>query len=60
MSMMFFLSWLQVVILAMSGSVKDAISILSVAVLSRSPSFVKKPEFSQEVVSQTSENEFAQ
>ncbi|XP_029920451.1 pentatricopeptide repeat-containing protein 2, mitochondrial [Myripristis murdjan] len=41
---------LKVVILAMSGSVKDAISILSVAVLSRSPSFVKKPEFSQEVV----------
>ncbi len=31
----------------------DAISILSAAMSPKSPSFVKKPEFSQEVVSQT-------
>lgn len=36
----------------MSGAVTDAISILSAAKLPKSPSFVKKPEFSQEVVSQ--------
>ncbi|XP_040014331.1 pentatricopeptide repeat-containing protein 2, mitochondrial [Xiphias gladius] len=41
---------LKVVILAMSGAVTDAISTLSAAVLPKSPSFVKKPEFSQEVV----------
>ena len=37
----------------MSGAVTDAISILSAAMLPKSPSFVKKLEFSQEVVSQT-------
>ncbi|XP_044031404.1 pentatricopeptide repeat-containing protein 2, mitochondrial isoform X2 [Siniperca chuatsi] len=41
---------LKVVILAMSGAVIDAISILSAAMLLKSPSFVKRPEFSQEVV----------
>ncbi|KAM4635743.1 pentatricopeptide repeat-containing protein 2, mitochondrial [Polymixia lowei] len=41
---------LKVVILAMSGAVIDAISILSAAMLPKSPAFVKKLEFSQEVV----------
>ncbi|XP_030291764.1 pentatricopeptide repeat-containing protein 2, mitochondrial [Sparus aurata] len=41
---------LKVLILTMSGAVTDAISILSAAKLPKSPSFVKKPEFSQEVV----------
>ncbi|XP_053267030.1 pentatricopeptide repeat-containing protein 2, mitochondrial [Pleuronectes platessa] len=41
---------LKVVISAMSGAVKSAISTLCAAVLPKSPSFVKKPEFSQEVV----------
>ncbi|KAM3600401.1 uncharacterized protein V6R79_022846 [Siganus canaliculatus] len=41
---------LRVFILAMSGAVTDAISLLSAALLPKSPSFVKKPEFSQEVV----------
>ncbi|XP_067430769.1 pentatricopeptide repeat-containing protein 2, mitochondrial [Thunnus thynnus] len=41
---------LKVVLLAMSGAVTGAVSILSEAFLSKSPSFVKKPEFSQEVV----------
>ncbi|XP_071379441.1 pentatricopeptide repeat-containing protein 2, mitochondrial [Centroberyx affinis] len=41
---------LKVVVLAMSGAVKDTISILSAAMLPKSPSFVKKLEFSQEVV----------
>ena len=39
----------------MSGAVTDAISILSAAMSSKSPSFVRKPEFSQEVVSETSD-----
>lgn len=38
----------------MSGTMTDALSILSAAILPKSPSFVKRPEFSQEVVSQTS------
>lgn len=37
--------------LAMSGALTDAISVLSATMLPKSPSFVKKPEFSQEVVS---------
>ncbi|XP_071322249.1 pentatricopeptide repeat-containing protein 2, mitochondrial [Trachinotus anak] len=41
---------LKVVLLAMSGAVIDAISTLSAAILPKSPSFVKKPEFSQDVV----------
>lgn len=41
---------LRVVILAMSGAFADAISILSAAIMPESPFFVKKPEFSQEVV----------
>ncbi|KAM9338325.1 pentatricopeptide repeat-containing protein 2, mitochondrial [Symphorus nematophorus] len=41
---------LKVVILAVSGALTDAISILSAAMLTKSPSFVRKPEFSQEVV----------
>ncbi|XP_028457810.1 pentatricopeptide repeat-containing protein 2, mitochondrial isoform X3 [Perca flavescens] len=40
---------LKVIILARSGALTDAISILSAAMLLKSPSFVKKPEFSQEV-----------
>uniref|UniRef100_A0A3Q3VTF6 Pentatricopeptide repeat-containing protein 2, mitochondrial n=1 Tax=Mola mola TaxID=94237 RepID=A0A3Q3VTF6_MOLML len=41
---------LKVAILAVSGAVTDAITFLSAAVLPKCPSFVKKPEFSQEVV----------
>ncbi|KAF7653949.1 hypothetical protein LDENG_00076740 [Lucifuga dentata] len=41
---------LKVVILANSGAVKDAISILSAAMLPETPPFVKKLEFSQEVL----------
>ncbi|XP_040915080.1 pentatricopeptide repeat-containing protein 2, mitochondrial [Toxotes jaculatrix] len=41
---------LKVGLLAMSGAVTDAISTLSAALLPKSPSFVKKPEFSQEVM----------
>ncbi|XP_070706953.1 pentatricopeptide repeat-containing protein 2, mitochondrial [Pempheris klunzingeri] len=41
---------LKVVILTMSGSVMEAISILSGALLPKRPSFVKKPDFSQETV----------
>nr|XP_046230626.1 pentatricopeptide repeat-containing protein 2, mitochondrial isoform X2 [Scatophagus argus] len=41
---------LKVVILANSGAVTDAISVLSAALLPKSPSFVRKPQFSQEVV----------
>lgn len=37
----------------MSGAVTDAVSVLSAAVLPKSPSFVKKLDFSQEVVSRT-------
>ncbi|XP_041825609.1 pentatricopeptide repeat-containing protein 2, mitochondrial [Melanotaenia boesemani] len=40
----------KVLVLAMSGQVADAISILSAAMLPKSPYFVKRPEFSQEVV----------
>ncbi|XP_072227478.1 pentatricopeptide repeat-containing protein 2, mitochondrial [Leuresthes tenuis] len=40
----------KVLILAMSGQVADAISVLSAAVSTKTPNFVKKPEFSQEVV----------
>lgn len=36
----------------MSGAVTDAISILSAAIMPNSPTFVKKPVFSEEVVSQ--------
>ncbi|XP_034094867.1 pentatricopeptide repeat-containing protein 2, mitochondrial [Gymnodraco acuticeps] len=41
---------LKVMILAMSGEVTDVISLLSAALTAKSFSFVKKPEFSQEVV----------
>ncbi|XP_010749245.3 pentatricopeptide repeat-containing protein 2, mitochondrial [Larimichthys crocea] len=41
---------LKVVIQAMSGAVTDAISILSAAIMPNSPTFVKKPVFSEEVV----------
>ncbi|XP_070781053.1 pentatricopeptide repeat-containing protein 2, mitochondrial [Enoplosus armatus] len=41
---------LKVVILAMSGAMTHAISVLAAAKLPKSPSFVKRPEFSQEVV----------
>ncbi|XP_036973234.1 pentatricopeptide repeat-containing protein 2, mitochondrial [Acanthopagrus latus] len=41
---------LKVLMLAMSGALTDAISVLSATMLPKSPSFVKKPEFSQEVV----------
>uniref|UniRef100_A0A668SXP0 Pentatricopeptide repeat-containing protein 2, mitochondrial n=2 Tax=Oreochromis aureus TaxID=47969 RepID=A0A668SXP0_OREAU len=40
----------KVLILTMSGALAEAVSILSAAMLPESPSFVKKPEFSQEVV----------
>ncbi|XP_063334272.1 pentatricopeptide repeat-containing protein 2, mitochondrial isoform X2 [Pelmatolapia mariae] len=40
----------RVLILTMSGALAEAISTLSAAMLPKSPSFVKKPEFSQEVV----------
>ncbi|XP_030598780.1 pentatricopeptide repeat-containing protein 2, mitochondrial [Archocentrus centrarchus] len=40
----------KVLMLTMSGALPEAISILSAAMLPKSPSFVKKPEFSQEVV----------
>uniref|UniRef100_UPI0037E8CD86 pentatricopeptide repeat-containing protein 2, mitochondrial n=1 Tax=Semicossyphus pulcher TaxID=241346 RepID=UPI0037E8CD86 len=41
---------LKVVILVMSGALTDAISYLSAARLPKSPFFVKRPEFSQEVM----------
>lgn len=40
----------QVLLLAMAGSIKDAISVLTTALLSDSLVFVKKPDFCQEVV----------
>uniref|UniRef100_A0A9J8AD43 Pentatricopeptide repeat domain 2 n=2 Tax=Cyprinus carpio TaxID=7962 RepID=A0A9J8AD43_CYPCA len=42
---------LRVLILAMKGSMKEAVSALTTALLSKTQVFVKKPEFSQEVVS---------
>ncbi|XP_056602159.1 pentatricopeptide repeat-containing protein 2, mitochondrial [Triplophysa dalaica] len=41
---------LKVLILAVSGSMKDVIYVLTTALVSKTPVFVKKPEFSQEVV----------
>ncbi|XP_016358267.1 pentatricopeptide repeat-containing protein 2, mitochondrial-like [Sinocyclocheilus anshuiensis] len=41
---------LRVLILAMKGSMKEAVSALTTALVSKTPVFVKKPEFSQEVV----------
>ncbi|XP_026153356.1 pentatricopeptide repeat-containing protein 2, mitochondrial [Mastacembelus armatus] len=41
---------LKVIISLLSGEITDATSILSAAMLTKSPPFVKKPEFSQEVV----------
>ncbi|KAM7392599.1 hypothetical protein PAMA_007624 [Pampus argenteus] len=41
---------LKIVLLAMSGATTEAISILSEALRPECPSFVRKPEFSQEVV----------
>uniref|UniRef100_A0A665WYK8 Pentatricopeptide repeat-containing protein 2, mitochondrial n=1 Tax=Echeneis naucrates TaxID=173247 RepID=A0A665WYK8_ECHNA len=41
---------LKIVLLAMSGAVKDAISTMSAVLLPKGPFFVKKLEFSQEVV----------
>ncbi|KAK2911971.1 hypothetical protein Q8A67_004104 [Cirrhinus molitorella] len=47
-------SWLcqnlRVLILAMKGSMKEAVSALTTALVSKTPVFVKKPEFSQEVI----------
>lgn len=34
----------------MTGSIKDAVAVLTKALLSKSSVFVRKPEFSQEVV----------
>nr|XP_057921012.1 pentatricopeptide repeat-containing protein 2, mitochondrial isoform X1 [Doryrhamphus excisus] len=41
---------LKVLLLAMSGATDDAIMLLSASTVSESPSFVRKPEFSQEVL----------
>uniref|UniRef100_A0A672QIT2 Pentatricopeptide repeat-containing protein 2, mitochondrial n=1 Tax=Sinocyclocheilus grahami TaxID=75366 RepID=A0A672QIT2_SINGR len=41
---------LRVLILAMKGSMKEAVSALTTALVSKTSVFVKKPEFSQEVV----------
>ncbi|XP_054468856.1 pentatricopeptide repeat-containing protein 2, mitochondrial [Anoplopoma fimbria] len=41
---------LKVLILVMSGALTDAISVVSAAMLHKSPYFVKKPEFAKEVV----------
>ncbi|KAJ8339340.1 hypothetical protein SKAU_G00361260 [Synaphobranchus kaupii] len=41
---------LKVLMLAMAGAVNDILSILALALMPNSPTFVKKPEFSQEVV----------
>uniref|UniRef100_A0A8C2ZJN8 Pentatricopeptide repeat-containing protein 2, mitochondrial n=1 Tax=Cyclopterus lumpus TaxID=8103 RepID=A0A8C2ZJN8_CYCLU len=41
---------LKLLILLMSGAVDEAISVLSAATLHKSPPFVRKPEFSQDVV----------
>ncbi|XP_041667212.1 pentatricopeptide repeat-containing protein 2, mitochondrial isoform X2 [Cheilinus undulatus] len=41
---------LKLVLQIVSGELKDAIAKLSAAVLHKSPPFVKKPEFSQEVI----------
>ncbi|XP_028318903.1 pentatricopeptide repeat-containing protein 2, mitochondrial isoform X2 [Gouania willdenowi] len=41
---------LKVILLVMSGDVEDAISVLSSAMSTKTPDFVKKTEFSQEVV----------
>lgn len=46
------LFWFQVVILSKSGAIIDAVSVLAAAFIPKSPSFVKKLEFSQEVVRQ--------
>ncbi|CAB1318794.1 unnamed protein product, partial [Coregonus sp. 'balchen'] len=40
---------LKVLILAMSGAVKESLSVLTLALGSSSPAFIKKPEFAQEV-----------
>lgn len=41
---------LRVAILAMAGGVLEALSVLSAAVVPKGPSFVRRPEFSQELV----------
>ncbi|KAG7477002.1 hypothetical protein MATL_G00088780 [Megalops atlanticus] len=41
---------LKVLILAKEGAIKDVLSVLTSTVMPNSPEFVKKPEFSQEVV----------
>lgn len=46
------LFWFQVVILTKSGAIMDAVSVLAAALLPKSPHFVKKLKFSQEVVRQ--------
>ncbi|KAF4113193.1 pentatricopeptide repeat-containing protein 2, mitochondrial isoform X2 [Onychostoma macrolepis] len=43
---------LRVLILATKGSMKEAVSALTTALVSKTPVFVKKPEFSQEVVNE--------
>ncbi|XP_055731690.1 pentatricopeptide repeat-containing protein 2, mitochondrial-like [Salvelinus fontinalis] len=42
--------YLKVLILAMAGAVKESLSVLTLALGSSSPAFIKKPEFAQEVV----------
>lgn len=51
MFIVFFLLF-QVVILTKAGAIIDAVSVLSAAVIPKTPFFVKKLEFSQEVVRQ--------
>ncbi|XP_024237701.1 pentatricopeptide repeat-containing protein 2, mitochondrial [Oncorhynchus tshawytscha] len=41
---------LKVLMLAMAGAVKESLSVLTLALGSSSPAFIKKPEFAQEVV----------
>ncbi|XP_048115729.1 pentatricopeptide repeat-containing protein 2, mitochondrial isoform X1 [Alosa alosa] len=41
---------LNVWILAMEGSIRDAVAILNTSILPNTPTFVKRPEFSQEVL----------
>ncbi|XP_071008544.1 pentatricopeptide repeat-containing protein 2, mitochondrial-like [Oncorhynchus clarkii lewisi] len=41
---------LKVLMLAMAGAVKESLSVLTLALGSSSPAFIKKPEFTQEVV----------
>nr|XP_023840112.1 pentatricopeptide repeat-containing protein 2, mitochondrial-like isoform X1 [Salvelinus alpinus]XP_023840113.1 pentatricopeptide repeat-containing protein 2, mitochondrial-like isoform X1 [Salvelinus alpinus] len=49
--------YLKVLILAMAGAVKESLSVLTLALGSSSPAFIKKPEFTQEVRGQSSDGE---